>query len=224
MSDDRPSAENRDPDYAQFEPVHPQNDGKQTENTADTKQESAEQPPVGRIAAIRRIIEREFQKELTAKEQELEEVDKRLDEAKKLLARVRYAVVYHYYNQKHLLGTEEDVASVYKMRQEEMYSYPPPGDKPQMAIHPSLKKLLGKRPIDYNEILKQRPTRRAAQNATEQFHKLKKKPAKTRIRMAEMDDEIIENVENVSLPLESVQLTDDFRVFCVSIFYFCQLF
>lgn len=198
MSSDRPSVEYRDPDYVQFQPANSQDDDKKDDNTPDTKQATEEQPKDGRIAAIRRIIEREFQKELTSKEQELEEINKRLDESKKLLAKVRYAVVYHYYNQKRLLGTEEEVAQVHKMKQEEMLSYPPPGDKPQLAIHPSLKKLLGKRPVDYNEILKQRPARKAALNATEQFHKLKKKPAETRIKMAEMKDEVKEAVESVS--------------------------
>lgn len=173
----------RDPDYSQFQSTH--TDGKLTDNSPETKS-SSDKSPEGRIATIRRIIEREFQTELTKKEKESEEINKRLEESKKLLAKVRYAVVNHYYNQKHLLCTEDEVAAVYKMQQDEMVSYPAPGNKPQMAIHPSLKKLLGsKRPIDYNEILKIRPTRKAAQNATEQFHKMKKKPAETRIKMAE---------------------------------------
>lgn len=135
----------------------------------------------------------------------MDEINKRLDETKKLLAKVRYAVVYHYYNQKSLICSVEEIAAVEKSQQESMTSYPPPGDKPQMAIHPSLKKLLGKRPIDYNEILKTRPARKAAQNATEQFQKLAKKPTDTRIKMTEpiIREEAEQSQRNVSWRIKS---------------------
>ncbi|XP_055309470.1 YEATS domain-containing protein 2 [Sitodiplosis mosellana] len=173
-----------DPDYGQFQPVrtHGEND---TRKSVETKYEAKAKPTETRIEAIRRIVDREFQKELTSKEYELEEINRRLDETKKLLAKVRYAVVYHYYNQKSLICSAEEIAAVEKSQQESMTNYPPPGDKPQMAIHPSLKKLLGKRPIDYNEILKTRPARKAAQNATELFQKMVKKPTDTRIKLSE---------------------------------------
>lgn len=172
-----------DPDYGQFQPVRLQRESS-TKKSPETKAETKAKPTETRVEAIRRIVDRELQKELASKEQELGEINKRLDESKKLLAKVRYAVVYHYYNQKSLICSAEEIAAVEKSQQESMTSYPPP-EKQQLAIHPSLKKLLGKRPIDYNEILKTRPARRAAQNATEQFHKMAKKPTDTRIKMAE---------------------------------------
>lgn len=175
-----------DPDYSQFEPVRSQLEINDTKTGPETKNIAKGKPSETRIEAIRRIIEREFQQELNNKEHELNEINKRLDETKKLLHKVRYAIVYHYYNQKHLICNDEEITVVQKCQEEEMTSYPPAGgEKQQMAIHPSLKKLLGKRPIDYNEILKSRPTRKAAQNATEQFYKMNKKPADTRIRLSE---------------------------------------
>lgn len=188
-----------DPDYGQFQPVRSQGVS-DTKKSPETKTEVKSKPIETRVETIRRIIDREFQKELINKEQELEEINKRLDDTKKLLSKVRYAVVYHYYNQKSLICSAEEIAAVEKSQQESMTNYPPAGDKPQMAIHPSLKKLLGKRPIDYNEILKTRPARRAAQNATEQFHKMTKKPHDTRIKMSEpiIPEEMESSLETVS--------------------------
>lgn len=188
-----------DPDYCQFQPVRSQCESN-TKKSPEIKSEAKVKPSETRIEAIRRIIDREFQKELTTKEQELEEINKRIEETKKLLGRVRYAVVYHYYHQKNLICSAEEIAAVQKSQQESMTNYPTPDDKPQMAIHPSLKKLLGKRPIDYNELLKTRPARRAAQNATEQFHKMAKKPIETKIKMSEsiIPEENEQSQESVS--------------------------
>lgn len=174
--------EYHDPDYGQFQPVYSQAES-DTKKTTETKSDAKPNPFETRNEAIRRIIDREFQQELHNKEHEFEEINRRLDESKQLLAKVRYAIVYHYYNQKNLICSADEVAAVEKSQQECMTSFPTAGDKPQMAIHPSLKKLLGKRPIDYNEILKSRPARRAAQNAIEQFHKMSKKPTDTKIKM-----------------------------------------
>lgn len=180
MSEKRTENVYHDPDYKQFQATTSsiESDQNQSQISQSTKKEN-------RTETICRIVEREFQQELTNKEEELQEINRRIDEAKELLAKVRYVVVHHYYNRKSLMYSDEEIAAVQKSQQESMTNYPPPGDKPQLAIHPSLKKLLGKRPIDYNEILKSRPTRKAAQNATEQFHKLTKKPADTRIKLNE---------------------------------------
>lgn len=194
MSENRSHDEYRDPDYRQFQLSRPQlNANESTNNVANrtttaapsssippppSQNSQSETPDSQREAAICRLIEREFQRELTNKEQELHEINKRIDEAKQLLAKVRYVVVHNYYNRKNLLCSEEAIAAVQKSQQESMTSYPSTsasGDKLQMPIHPSLKKLLGKRPIDYDDILKSRPPRKAAQNATEQFQKLGKK-------------------------------------------------
>lgn len=185
MSGNRSQEEYRDPDYSQFRSSRTQVDVSDNKKSPENKQTGVKNQE-SRKEAICRVIEREFQRELNGKEAELHEINKRIDAAKQLLVDVRYAIVHHYYNRKNLLYPDEEIATVEKIQQESLTSYPPTGDKPQLAIHPSLKKLLGKRPIDYNEILKVRPTRKAAQNATEQFQKLAKKPpANTKIRMTE---------------------------------------
>lgn len=169
MSERRFFDEYRDPDYGPFQSSRLQPD--------DTHKSAEDAKTETRAEAICRVVNREFQVELTNKEKELYEINKRIEDAKHLLAKVRYAVVYHYYNRKELICPEEELLAVQKSQQESMTNYPIPGDKMQMAIHPSLKKLLGKRPINYDEILKSRGQRKAAQNATEQFHKMAKKPA-----------------------------------------------
>lgn len=201
MAENRSQEQYHDPDYSQFQPNQSQTTDNDQEKTANDKQDAQPKCTESRRDAICRIIEREFQRELASKEQEMHEINKTIEEAKELLRKVRYAVVYHYYHRKSVICTEEEIAAVHKAKQEEMFSYPPPGDKPQLAIHPSVKKLLGKRPYNIDDYLKGRPTRRAAQNATEQFRKRAKKPAETRIRMRSpiFDDEKDEHIECVSL-------------------------
>lgn len=174
--------EYRDPDYTQFQPSRSQ--------ASDNDQNTApDDIPVANVKtrreAICQVIEREFHRELANKEAELHQINKRIQEAKELLGKVRYVVVYHYYHRKSLLYSDEEIAGVQKSEQESMTNC---GDKPQMAIHPALKKLLGKRPVNYDEILGGRLSRKAAQNATEQFQKLAKKPKETKVRICEVNE------------------------------------
>lgn len=195
MSQTKKCGEFHDPDYKQFHPnqlTSPQpivNDAspKPCENGSSSKPNTRPTSPESKRKAICRVIDTEFRIELKAKEDELDEINRRLDEAKQLLAKVRYAVVHHYYSKKSLLATPDETAMVEKSEQQSMTNFIGPNDagKAQMPIHPSLKKLLGKRPIDYNEILKTRSPRQAAKNATQQFHKLAKKPKETIVKIGE---------------------------------------
>lgn len=173
--------EYHDPDYSQFHaPKLVQANARPTNEPIAKTKRTPQRPahaPIDRRTAIVQVINREFQHELKTKEHELDEINQRLSDAKKLLAKVRYAVVSHYYGKKSLQCSAEETQSVFNSGQDSMTAGPSATDKLQIPIHPSLKKLLGKRPIDYNEILKSRPTRRAAKNATEQFQKLTKKPS-----------------------------------------------
>lgn len=198
MSEYHANEKYRDPDYSQFQSHQMHSNDNDPKKCANEPPNATANQPKSRTEAIRQVIEREFQRELTNKEQELHEINKRIQEAKELLAKVRYIVVYHYYHRKSLLYSEEEIAAVQKSEQEMMTSHPPPGDKPQLAIHPALKKLLGKRPINYDEILGGRAARKAAQNASEQFQKLARKPKETRIKMKEwkMRDSILNRGEN----------------------------
>lgn len=143
------------------------------------------------------IIRREFQTELKAKEQEIDQIEKRIGQARQLLAKVRYAVVHSYYTKKNLAFSEQEVKQFDEhLIKSEPLAGPSGGTadnaplieekKYQPAIHPSLKKILGKRPLDYNEILKVRPTREAAKTATQRFIDLKKQPASTKLKIVDM--------------------------------------
>lgn len=191
MSESRQFDEYLDPDYTQFQPKQQPI----AETNPNCSNKSPKSSPEARQKAINKIIDREFQRELKSKEDELDEINQRLDDAKQLLAKVRYAVVHNYYSRKSLLCSEEEIAEVEKCERESMTNIINPNDSGssrQLAIHPSLKKLLGKRPIDYNEILKTRSPRQAAKNATEQFHKLAKKPhALAKEAAMKLDEDII---------------------------------
>lgn len=147
------------------------------------------------IARIAQIVRREFATELAEREQEVNLIERRLQQCKRLLQRVRYAVVYDFYTNKRLVFTEtadsrheqsvsvaEDAfgadgappalaectgAVVPPPVAAAATSLPPPllPLPQQTAVHPSLKKLLGTNDIDYNEILKVRPARQAATDA-----------------------------------------------------------
>ena len=80
------------------------------------------------------------------------------------MQRVRYAVVKSYYTKINNQLSEGEIKAV---EEYEKMSFPKGiiDEKRQMPIHPSLKKLIGKKPVDYNEILSARPMRKAAQTA-----------------------------------------------------------
>lgn len=117
---------------------------------------------------IKIIIKREFLKEISSKEEEINLIDHKLNQTKRLLQRVRYAVAMSYYTKKNL---------VYSTNEVKCESNAPDGISSSVgqAIHPSLKKLLGKKPIDYEEILKSRSPRNAAKTARSTLIKPKKK-------------------------------------------------
>lgn len=201
MAENRVQKEYCDPDYSQFQTIRSQsNDNNETKPTNDKTDTKSNKNPESRRDTICRIIEREFQREIESKEQEMREISKRIEEAKELLRKVRYVVVYHYYHRKSLICSEEEIAAVQNAKKNELTSYPQSGDKPQLALHPSVKKLLGKRPYNVDELLKTRPTRKAAQTATEQFQKLVKKPAETKIKMTDsiFEEEKKDEIECVS--------------------------
>lgn len=205
MSQTKRFGEFHDPDYEQFhpkqlsaphQPIVNEISPKQCESSSSLKPKTKPTSPESRRKAICRVIDTEFQRELKSKEDEVDEINRRLEEAKQLLAKVRYAVVHHYYSKKSLMATPDEKVLVEKAEQKSMTNLIGPNDavKTQMPIHPSLKKLLGKRPIDYNEILKTRSPRQAAKNATQQFHKFAKKPKETIVKIG----------EGITIPSESV--------------------
>lgn len=168
-----------DPDYQQFSEVKKS----KTNNLTETEKKNK----------ICEIIKKEFLHELTNKEQEINLIENRLLNAKRLLHRVRYAVVASFYCNKSTLLNDEEVNK----------SQDPTGlnfskeNPPQQAVHPSLKKLIGKKPIDYDEILKIRPERQAAKTAkTSISHKLRsKKEEKRRKVITEIATDSTENHE-----------------------------
>lgn len=117
---------------------------------------------------IKMIIKREFAKEITAKEEEINLIDHKLNQAKRLLQRVRYAVAMSYYTKQNLVHSANEVKCDSNATDRISSSV-------GQAIHPSLKKLLGKKPIDYEEILKNRSPRNAAKAARSTLIKSKKK-------------------------------------------------
>lgn len=207
MAEKRKLEEYHDPDYPQTSQIHraPDSTSQPPSKVSKPNVSVAGGRPSDvvsidtRAQKIINVVKREFETEIKAKEREIDEIERRILRGRQLLAKVRYAVIQSYYTKKNLVYSEQDV------RQFEQEVNPAAEASPaadgtmidsdkglQMAVHPSLKKILGKRPLDYNEILKVRPIRRAAKNATEKFQELKK-PAATKVKMM-----------NITIPAEPV--------------------
>lgn len=118
--------------------------------------------PDDRRNRIKAIITREFQKELQSKEQEIMKLSSKILEAKNLLKRVRYAVVAQYYSKPKLVISEMENQS---LDADENTSTTCSAET-QKPLHPSLKQLLGKRPVNLDDILQARPIRKAAKTAS----------------------------------------------------------
>lgn len=197
MSQKRRYEEYHDPDYPQpgVADAKRLRAGEETGGTGTNGGEVAAGSEVDKSDRIRAIVRREFERELGLKEQELNRIEHKLIQAKRLLQRVRYAVVFSFYSKKNLEYSESELrneltlastsSETVVMEPSNSSSAELQSQPPQKAVHPSLKKLLGKTTIDYNEILKIRPARQAAKDAkTSIADKLRSKKDERRLRMA----------------------------------------
>ncbi|KAJ6642351.1 YEATS domain-containing protein 2 [Pseudolycoriella hygida] len=121
-----------------------------------------------RLDKIKMIIKREFQKEIDSKEEEIHSIDHKLSQTKRLLQRVRYAVALNYYTKQNLVHSANELKC-------ETSATDSMASCAGQAVHPSLKKLLGKKPINYDEILKGRSQRNAAKAAKSTLIRPKKR-------------------------------------------------
>lgn len=145
-------------------------------------------PAEERCDKIRTIVRREFELEHQRKEDELQQIEQKLQQSKRLLQRVRYAIVANFYRRPNLEYTEQELQQMHAVVAAESPSATVTVETKsvQAPIHPSLKKLLGKRPIDYDEILKIRPARQAAKTAKSSLsQKLRTKKEKRRHKQQE---------------------------------------
>lgn len=90
------------------------------------------------------ILQREFQKEINYKREEVHKIQKQLLKAQKSLHLLRYVVVKSFYESKEV-----------KINTNEISVLPSTSSKPnlisnqQSRIHPAIKKLIGKKPLNY---------------------------------------------------------------------------
>lgn len=126
--------------------------------------ENVELTEVEKINKIRNIIKKEFAKELLAKEQDIDLIDQRMVEARRVLHRLRYAIVNSYYQNRKMVISEgqvlEEVTAQQDHKSKTEVSLILRNE--QKRLHPSLRKLLGKNEVDMEEIFKFRPPRNKA--------------------------------------------------------------
>lgn len=109
------------------------------------------------LRKIQEVIEREFNNELVFKQDQLVEIDERLLKARELLDKLRCTLVLSYYKR-------QDLPPAVRWTQP-LFTREDKG--PQLQIHPSLKKLIGKKPKDLSDVIRSCPKRTAAQNAVQ---------------------------------------------------------
>ncbi|BFZ22580.1 hypothetical protein BsWGS_25619 [Bradybaena similaris] len=119
MSTPKRTYDDVDPDYTD---VCEQQKKRQRVIEQDAKQNACKR--------IQAIVRNEFQKEISNKEMELHLVDKRLNEARLLMDKLRACIVSTYYRQINQCGTSETSST----------------NGLTSSIHPAVKKCLGKRP------------------------------------------------------------------------------
>lgn len=122
--------------------------------------------------------------------------------AKKLLHRVRFAVVASFYSKKGLILSEKNTSTTDIFKETRPVTETVTSANKQVTLHPSLKKLIGKSPIDYEELLRFKPTpmRQAARTAkstiTEKLTRKKKDHKTTHTITAENNEETSSNLLN----------------------------
>ncbi|GFS06930.1 YEATS domain-containing protein 2 [Elysia marginata] len=121
MSAQKRSQETADPDYADA--------GEQQVKRQRLLEQDAKET-VSR--KIQNIVRNEFEKEINLKESELQNIDKKLNNALLQMDRLRACIVASYYGQKHSSSSSNSAAA--------SLNAPPP------SIHPAAKKYLGKAP------------------------------------------------------------------------------
>ncbi|CAB3241546.1 unnamed protein product [Arctia plantaginis] len=114
-----------------------------------------------KVKKIKEIIRREFLNELEIRENEVMLIDQRMTTSRRLLHRLRYALVSNYYNDQKLKlsngQVQDEIASQHEPRaRAEVSSVLRDG---QRRLHPSVRKLLGKKAVDLDEIFKIREPR-----------------------------------------------------------------
>ncbi|XP_063835627.1 uncharacterized protein LOC135084816 [Ostrinia nubilalis] len=116
-----------------------------------------------KVEKIKTIIHREFSNELEMRENEVMLIEQRMSTSRRLLQRLRYVLVSNYFQEQKLLLSssqiDDDVATQHETRRAEVSSLLRDG---QRRLHPSVRKLLGKKTADLTEIFKTREPRNKA--------------------------------------------------------------
>ncbi|XP_014098362.1 uncharacterized protein D12 [Bactrocera oleae] len=119
-------------------------------------------PTSSTLKCIYEIISSEFQKEISLKQEHLAAIEKRLDQARIFLDRLRHVIVLDYYQKQELSISTGDALEI--RGKESLFDKEDHGF--QMALHPSLKKRKEKAPTKMYDITQRPlPERVAAQNA-----------------------------------------------------------
>ncbi|XP_050338366.1 uncharacterized protein LOC126764834 [Bactrocera neohumeralis] len=154
------SSEYHDPDYVR---LHSSPYKKLRHGDSNIMEESVFLTPTKTtLKCVSEIISNEFQKEISLKQEYLAAIEKRLDQARTLLDRLRYVIVSDYYKKQELSISACDTLAI--RGKETLFDKEVHGL--QMALHPSVKKRMGDLPNKMYEVTQRPlPERVAAQNA-----------------------------------------------------------
>uniref|UniRef100_A0A1I8QC17 YEATS domain-containing protein n=1 Tax=Stomoxys calcitrans TaxID=35570 RepID=A0A1I8QC17_STOCA len=167
----RKHSEYHDPDYPKDQPPPYVDESPIAVKSGDSKRPKVQSALEGNNDAqnneylhkVQEIIEKEFNTELVFKQKQLLEIDERLAKARHMLDKLRYTLVSSYYKKQDLPLAAVTTSAVRGVQT--LFTREDKG--PQMQIHPSLKKLIGKKPKDLSDVIRSCPKRTAAQNAVQ---------------------------------------------------------
>lgn len=130
-----------------LEQEYPQNNDNKNQGNepSNTPQITFTVDSVAKLKRFEEIVRAEFQRELSTKEQQLNEIDARLYQARQLLDKLRYHVVSEYYKKQQVPLTAADVAKV--RSSDTLFGEGPERNGAQLPLHPAIKKIVGKRPV-----------------------------------------------------------------------------
>lgn len=137
------------------------------------------------------IFQREFQKEISYKREEIHKIQQKLLKAQKTLHLLRYVVVKSFYDRKDLKTNNSNEIPVLPSTSTD----PNAGFNQQNRLHPAVKKLVGKKPLNYEPY---RTRNKIIPNSNDNI----------KSEQIKVKEEPVENIEDESIETE----TKDFKI------------
>ncbi|XP_034667531.1 uncharacterized protein LOC117901035 [Drosophila subobscura] len=158
-----------------------------------------------RFERIYEIVQVEFQREISLKDEQLAEIDRRLQQARHLLDKLRFEVVSEFYRKQQVPLTASDVAKV--RGGETLFGDESAG--PQLPLHPAIKKIVGKRPIPIQNHLPERTAATLAKQTIRQRNPAHRRAERRRQQKIRDQGIVIDHSKDQQQPAVNIKVEDE---------------